>query len=83
MERYQRGFIQQLMGADTESHRQTLGGAQESRVEELEKGLEEPEGSEMYQESRVHRVNGPGLMGTCRDQGACLGLTKVLCICYG
>lgn len=60
------------MGSDAGFHSQTLGGAQESPVEELEKGLEEPEGSETHQE-RVHRVNRLGLMGNCRDQGGCMG----------
>lgn len=65
--------MQQLMGSDAGFHSQTLGGVQESPVEELEKGLEEPEGSETHQEKRVHRVNRLGLMGNCRDQGGCMG----------
>lgn len=80
--RHQRGFILQLIGADAESHSQTLGRA---------KGVlwrrggrtGGPQGSGTLGDQTpgtAHKINWLGLMGVCRDLGVCRGLTYVFCM---
>lgn len=61
------------MGTDAGFHSQTLGGAQESPVEELEKRLEEPEGSETQQEKRVPQSQPTGTHGKLQRSGSLYG----------
>lgn len=53
-----------------------------SSSEEWEEGLEQPEetGAPRKNENTAHRINRLGLMGPRRDEEACRGLTRVLCI---
>jgi hypothetical protein len=66
------------MGADVESHSQTLGRACDP-VEEMKGGLKEPEGLRTSQnhslQKQLTRIEwAPG------DQGGCVALTSVLCV---
>ena len=57
-QRDQRDFIQQLMGADTDSHIQTLGGVHGGRGGKIEQNR-----GWRYQVNKGHKINCPGLMG--------------------